>query len=353
MFTTYAYDANGIRAKKVEDGATTHYLALGHQVMYEKTGAVGTRHIFVGSQRIAEVRGPTTSYFHNDYLGSPRVVTDASGVPGSSMATKPFGEPHAGSAQTSYGFTGKDLDSTGLYYFAARYYDPTVGRFVTEDTWEGRFHQPASQNRYVYVLNNPLRYVDPTGHWDVDLICSGGGAAALAGAAPYVNPGAAIKSLAQGLYYAGVHIVAGIYQGVVHNAAAIVDAFSGGSNNAGQASGGSGGNSASPDPGDFGKTKQTMRERLLESVDNMRLKDAVNQMYRPGGSIGDGGLADAIRHEISAGGLIGGKSHLLKGYERLRSLERIICTEILSPSDLWVALRLVNDLRHALGGPQR
>ncbi|MDP3487722.1 MAG: hypothetical protein Q8S19_07300, partial [Bacillota bacterium] len=51
---TYAYDANGIRAKKVEDGATTHYLALGHQVMYEKTGAVGTRHIFVGSQRIAE-----------------------------------------------------------------------------------------------------------------------------------------------------------------------------------------------------------------------------------------------------------------------------------------------------------
>ncbi|MDP3486990.1 MAG: RHS repeat-associated core domain-containing protein, partial [Bacillota bacterium] len=161
---TYAYDANGIRAKKVENGATTHYLALGYKVMYEKTGAVGTHHIFAGSQRIAEVRGPTTSYFHNDHLGSPRAVTDASGVPGSSMATKPFGEPHAGSAQTSYGFTGKDLDGTGLYYFAARYYDASVGRFITEDIWVGRLSTPASQNRYVYVVNNPLKYVDPTGN---------------------------------------------------------------------------------------------------------------------------------------------------------------------------------------------
>ena len=133
--------------------------------MYEKTGTVDTRHIFAGNQRIAEVRGTTTSYFHNDHLGSPRVVTDASGVPGSSMATKPFGEPHAGNAQTSYGFTGKDLDGTGLYYFAARYYDPSVGRFVTEDSWQGKLEEPWTQNRYVYVGNNPLGYVDPTGHW--------------------------------------------------------------------------------------------------------------------------------------------------------------------------------------------
>lgn len=68
---------------------------------------------------------------------------------------------------------------TGLYYLAARYYDPAAGRFVTEDTWIGRHHQPASQNRYVYVLNNPLRHVDPTGQWDIDLICSGGGAAVI------------------------------------------------------------------------------------------------------------------------------------------------------------------------------
>ena len=175
---TYAYDANGIRAKKVENGATTHYLALGYKVMYEKTGAVGTHHIFAGSQRIAEVRGPTTSYFHNDHLGSPRVVTDASGVPGLPMATKPFGEPHVGSAQTSYGFTGKDLDSTGLYYFAARYYDASVGRFISEDSYAGDLLVPLSQNRYIYVGNNPLVLVDPSGEsWILAGAIIGGAAA--------------------------------------------------------------------------------------------------------------------------------------------------------------------------------
>ena len=95
------------------------------------------------------------------------------------MSTKPFGEPHAGSAQTSYGFTGKDLDGTGLYYFAARYYDPSVGRFITEDPhWnhhnmiygddpDNKFPLISaitqSTNLYVYCGNNPLGYVDPDG----------------------------------------------------------------------------------------------------------------------------------------------------------------------------------------------
>ena len=97
-------------------------------------------------------------------IDEPRVVTDVNGAPGSPIATKLFGEPHASSALTGYMFTGKDLDDTGLYYFAARYYDPSVGRFVTEDSWQGTLAEPWTQNRYVYVGNNPLGYVDPTGH---------------------------------------------------------------------------------------------------------------------------------------------------------------------------------------------
>ena len=81
------------------------------------------------------------------------------------MANKPFGEPHSCSSPTSYGFTGKDLDDSGLYYFAARYYDALTGRFISEDTWIGTLEQPWTQNRYVYVGNTPLVYVDPTGHW--------------------------------------------------------------------------------------------------------------------------------------------------------------------------------------------
>ncbi|MFM1652556.1 RHS repeat-associated core domain-containing protein [Brevibacillus sp. B_LB10_24] len=45
-----------------------------------------------------------------------------------------------------------------------RYFDPSVGRFISEDTYKGQVENPLSLNRYVYTYNNPLRYFDPTGH---------------------------------------------------------------------------------------------------------------------------------------------------------------------------------------------
>nr|WP_269322567.1 RHS repeat-associated core domain-containing protein [Paenibacillus sp. FSL H7-0357] len=53
---------------------------------------------------------------------------------------------------------------TGLYYLHARYYDPSIGWFINEDTVEGQIDNPLSQNLYTYVSNNPLIYTDPTGH---------------------------------------------------------------------------------------------------------------------------------------------------------------------------------------------
>ncbi|MNB99464.1 tRNA(Glu)-specific nuclease WapA precursor [compost metagenome] len=53
---------------------------------------------------------------------------------------------------------------TGLYYLRARYYDPSIGRFINEDTYEGQVNNPLSLNLYTYVYNNPLIYNDPTGH---------------------------------------------------------------------------------------------------------------------------------------------------------------------------------------------
>jgi RHS repeat-associated protein len=61
-------------------------------------------------------------------------------------------------------FTGQRLDSgTGLYCYGARYYDPEIGRFISPDTIVPDFANPQSLNRYTYVLNNPLKYIDPTG----------------------------------------------------------------------------------------------------------------------------------------------------------------------------------------------
>jgi RHS repeat-associated protein len=61
-------------------------------------------------------------------------------------------------------FTGQRKDGTSLYYYGARYYDPMIGRFVSADTVVPNPMNPQAFNRYTYSLNNPLKYVDPSGH---------------------------------------------------------------------------------------------------------------------------------------------------------------------------------------------
>jgi RHS repeat-associated protein len=68
-------------------------------------------------------------------------------------------------------YAGEFYDAeTGLYYLRARYYDPYVGRFISEDSYWGEDTNPLSLNLYTYCANNPILYVDPTGHafteWD-------------------------------------------------------------------------------------------------------------------------------------------------------------------------------------------
>ncbi len=62
-------------------------------------------------------------------------------------------------------FTGKDLDEdTGLYYYNARWYDQEIGRFISEDSYLGELKYPQNQNLYLYTVNNPMKYIDLTGH---------------------------------------------------------------------------------------------------------------------------------------------------------------------------------------------
>ena len=93
---------------------------------------------------------------------------------------------------------------------------------------------------------------------------------------------------------------------------------------------------------------RSIRDQLLNSVSNDKLKNCINEMYRPGASIGDGGLADAIRYELTTGQLVGGKSHITKGLERVRNLENIIAKQNLSNADLKIATDLLNDLKEVL-----
>ena len=96
--------------------------------------------------------------------------------------------------------------------------------------------------------------------------------------------------------------------------------------------------------------KLSTRSKLLNKVQNPKLRNAINEIYRDGASIGDGGLADAIRHEIKTGEFVGGKSHIQKGKERIKNLENILYKQDLSNIDKEIAEELIKDISRALGG---
>jgi RHS repeat-associated protein len=67
--------------------------------------------------------------------------------------------------QQPFRYSGEFYDSTtGLQFLKARWYDPSVGRFINQDMYEGDLNNPLSLNLYTYVQNNPLSMKDPTGH---------------------------------------------------------------------------------------------------------------------------------------------------------------------------------------------
>jgi RHS repeat-associated protein len=78
------------------------------------------------------------------------------------MTFFPFGSTRTGSVNTAKEFTGQRLDSTGLYYYNARYYDPNIGRFISVDS-AIKQNNPQTLNGYSYCVNNPLKYADPSG----------------------------------------------------------------------------------------------------------------------------------------------------------------------------------------------
>jgi len=109
---------------------------------------------------LASVTGLGAAFFEADGLGSVTSLSGASGVT-DTYTYKPFGITTAnGSNPNRFRFTGREWDQeAGLYYYRARYYDPAVGRFISEDpiAFEG------GVDFYAYVQNNAANYADPFG----------------------------------------------------------------------------------------------------------------------------------------------------------------------------------------------
>lgn len=115
---------------------------------------------------------PFIATFHTDPAGSPLLATDNAGKVLWTENYAPFGDRYvkAKTGTNTQFFHGKEQDSsTGLQYFGARWYDPSIGRFMgvdpagldAEDKGDsGLVHE---FNRYAFSANNPYKYTDPDG----------------------------------------------------------------------------------------------------------------------------------------------------------------------------------------------
>jgi len=164
----YSYDAEGNRIAKMVNGETTTYLVDTNtpfaQVITESKSNGTEIHYTYGNDLLSD----GVHNFLTDALGSTRGLVDSSETLTDSYAYTPYGEliHHEGTSENSFLFTGEQRDAeTGDYYLRARYYSPALTRFLSRDTYSGTLTDPLSQNRYLYVGGNPIRYTDPSGHF--------------------------------------------------------------------------------------------------------------------------------------------------------------------------------------------
>jgi len=106
-------------------------------------------------------------YTLGDHLGSTSITVDESGVVVAELRYKAWGETRyaSGETPTTWRYTGqRQEEGLGLYYFRSRWYSPVLGRFIQPDSIVPDSTNPQDYNRYTYVGNNPLLFVDPSGH---------------------------------------------------------------------------------------------------------------------------------------------------------------------------------------------
>jgi RHS repeat-associated protein len=169
----YAYDHEGRRIQKIVGTTQNNYQYMGPDI-YAEYGRV-----FATSPKALYTHGPswddpiltilrptglsttpTTKYFHQDGLGSVVALSTETGTTAATQRFDAWGARTTGTGTVAlYGYTGREPDATGLTYYRARYYDPSIGRFTQRDPIGFR----GGINPYAYCQNNPVNFNDPNG----------------------------------------------------------------------------------------------------------------------------------------------------------------------------------------------
>jgi len=164
---SYRYDSMGRRIYKSSSSGTSIYAYDGDNLIEETNSAGGTVARYSQGQNIDEplamLRAGTTSYYQADGLGSVTSLSNAPGALAQTYTRDSLGNQIAssGSITNPFQYTAREFDTeTSLYYYRARYYDSTIGRFISEDP---AGFSSDTLNFYDYVSNNPLVLSDPSG----------------------------------------------------------------------------------------------------------------------------------------------------------------------------------------------
>ena len=177
--TRFSYGPNRELIKRVDarSSGTTTTLLIDNLYEQVQLASGVTEHKFVIGNAIVTRRtvgGPQVYYLHKDQQGSTTAITNLDGNPVQQLLYDPWGRQYQVSAAvltyssqaTTYGYTGHDMvNDFEVIHMGGRSYNPVLGRFMQADPFIQQASNLQSFNRYAYVLNNPMRYTDPSGYF--------------------------------------------------------------------------------------------------------------------------------------------------------------------------------------------
>ena len=172
ILSRFQYDCDGRRTKKIgEDGIRQYvYDQTSLLLEYDEAGLQKAKYDYGSDRLISLTRADEgRRFFTFDGLRSVTNLTDDTGSPVASYHLDAWGNFRFPSellaSKNRFAFTGYLWDQeTSLFFAKARFYDPEVGRFTSQDSFLGQVDDPPSLHRYFYANANPGRFIDPTGH---------------------------------------------------------------------------------------------------------------------------------------------------------------------------------------------
>lgn len=161
----FQYDGMGRRMTKTVSGASTSFLYDGLNVVQELAGASPTANLLTGlsiDEIFSRIDASGSRSFIADGLGSTLALLDSVGVIQTQYTYEPFGKTvvTGSSSGNPFQYTGRENDNAGAYYYRARYYSPSLQRFISEDPLG---FAGGDVNLAGFVGDNPTNYVDPLG----------------------------------------------------------------------------------------------------------------------------------------------------------------------------------------------